>query len=366
MGFSCGIVGLPNVGKSTLFNALTSTAAAESANYPFTTIEPNVGRVAVPDPRLTDVARLAHSGKTVPTYLDFVDIAGLVHGAHRGEGLGNQFLSHVREVDCIAHVLRCFDGTDVSHVDGRIDPVADAQTIETELQLADSEILVQRRDTLEKHVRTGEIEVERDLAVVSAVQARLDQGSPVRGPDTSAEERHVLRGMNLLTAKPVLFVCNVDETGAVQGNAYSRAAQEWAYEQAAPCVIISAQIEAELMELENPQDRAEYLEGIGLEETGLSRLITAGYTALDLVTFFTANEKEAHAWTVPRATPAPVAAGRIHTDFERGFIRAETVAFEQFLACSGEQGTRDAGKMRSEGKEYVVQDGDVIQFRFNV
>jgi len=363
MGFKCGIVGLPNVGKSTLFNALTQTAAAEAANYPFCTIEPNVGEVGVPDPRLDKLASIAKSAQIIPTRLTFVDIAGLVRGASKGEGLGNQFLAHIREVDAVAYVLRCFEDPDITHVEGRIDPLGDAEVVETELMLADLESLERRRVPLEKKAKSGEKEAKIQLAVIDKALALLREGKPARLAEVTPEEEPLFKQLQLLTAKPVLYVCNVDEASAATGNEYSRKVEERAKAEGAGCVIISAKIEAELAGL-SPEDRQAYLAELGLEEPGLNRLIREGYRLLGLITFFTVGPKETRAWTVPAGTKAPKAAGVIHSDFEKGFIRAETIAYDDFIAYGGEAGARDAGKMRLEGKDYVVQDGDVMHFRF--
>jgi hypothetical protein len=365
MGFNCGIVGLPNVGKSTLFNALTATEAAQAANYPFCTIEPNVGRVAVPDPRLDVLARIEKSAKIVPTQLEFVDIAGLVKGASKGEGLGNQFLANIREVDAIAQVLRCFEDPDVTHVGGAIDPVRDAEIIETELMLADLDSLEKRLPNLQKRAKGGDKEAGIEVVIMERIVAALRDGTPARAVEVAAEAAPIVRRMQLLTAKPQMFVLNVEEASAATGNALSARAADYATSVGAPFVIISAAIEAEVAQL--PADeQGHFLESLGLHDTGLSRVIAAGYTLLDLVTFFTVGPKEAHAWTVKRGSKASQAAGAIHTDFERGFIRAETINCDDFVACGGEQGAKDAGKMRLEGKDYVVRDGDVFYFRFNV
>jgi GTP-binding protein YchF len=366
MGFRCGIVGLPNVGKSTLFNALTETAAAQAANYPFCTIEPNVGRVAVPDPRLQRIAEIAKSAQVIETQLEFVDIAGLVRGASTGEGLGNQFLGNIREVDAIVHVLRCFEGGDVTHVEGKVDPIADAETVETELMLADLESLEKRVPALAKKAQQGDKEAKIQASVLGQALDLLRDSKPARLTEPKdAEEKLALERAQLLTAKPVLYVCNVDEGDAASGNANSARVFEKAAAEGAKAVIISAAIEAEIATMD-PADRPEFLADLGLTETGLSQIIRAGYDLLHLITFFTAGPKEARAWTVEKGSKAPQAAGTIHTDFERGFIRAETIAYDDFIACNGETGAKEAGKMRSEGKEYVTQDGDVMLFRFNV
>ena len=363
MGFKCGIVGLPNVGKSTLFNALTETAAAQAANYPFCTIEPNVGEVAVPDKRLDTLAELAKWAIIVPTRLTFVDIAGLVRGASKGEGLGNQFLANIREVDAIAHVVRCFEDTDVTHVEGRIDPVADIETIETELMLADLDSLERRVDALSKKAKGNDKEAKETLDLVNRALALLRDGKAARFTERKPEEEKLFHSLGLLTSLPVLYVCNVEEASAAAGNGFSKKVEERAKAEGAASVVISAKIEAEIAVLSR-EERADYLEAVGLKEAGLDRLIRAGYALLRLVTYFTAGPKEARAWTITQGTKAPQAAGVIHSDFEQGFIRAETIGYDDYVACQGEAGARDAGKMRLEGKDYVVHDGDVMHFRF--
>jgi GTP-binding protein YchF len=363
MGFKAGIVGLPNVGKSTLFNALTQTAAAQAANYPFCTIEPNVGEVAVPDLRLDALAKLAKSAEIVPTRLTFVDIAGLVRGASRGEGLGNQFLANIREVEAVVHVVRCFVDTDVTHVEGKIDPVADIETIETELMLADLDSLEKRVEPLQKRLRGNDKEAAETLSLVNRALELVREGKPARLIERKPEEERTFRMLALLSAKPVLYVCNVDEGSAATGNEFSVQVEKRAAEEGARSVVISAKIESEIAVLA-PEERADYLAAIGLEEPGLNRLIREGYALLDLVTFFTAGPKEARAWTIPRGERAPQAAGVIHTDFERGFIRAETIGYDDYVKLGGEAGARDGGKLRLEGKDYVVADGDVMHFRF--
>ncbi len=365
MGFSCGIVGLPNVGKSTLFNALTSSAAAAAANYPFCTIEPNVGQVPVPDPRLEKLAPLAGSARIVPTRIEIRDIAGLVRGASKGEGLGNRFLAAIREVDAVLHLLRCFEDDDIAHVEGAVDPVRDAELVETELLLADIESLERRKEGLVKRARGQEKEARIRLALLEKVLPAMAEGTPARRLDLPAEERELLAGFHLLTAKPVLYVCNVDEAAAAEGNALSREVEEMAAREGAGCVVLAAGIEAELAEL-GAEERAEYLRELGLEEPGLHRLVREGYALLDLITFFTAGPKETRAWTVPRGATAPQAAGVIHSDFQRGFIRVEVIPFEDYVACGGEQGAKERGRMRLEGRDYVIRDGDVCLFRFNV
>ena len=366
MGFKCGIVGLPNVGKSTLFNALTKNAMAAAENYPFCTIEPNIGQVPVPDPRLQQIANIVKPRKIVPTLLAFVDIAGLVRGASKGEGLGNRFLGAIREVDAILHVLRCFEDDNVTHVDGKIDPADDAATVNTELMLADLESLEKQVQGAIKRQRGGDTEATAQLKLMERVIATLQEGRPARQVKISAEEGGHMRQLQLLTSKPVLYVCNLDEATAGKGNEFSRAAENFAAEEKAGVVVISANIEAELAQLEDGEEKRAFLQDLGLAEVGLDRVIRAGYDLLGLLTFFTASPTEARAWTVPNGTLAPAAAGVIHGDFERGFIRAETIAYEDYLSCNGEQGAKDAGRMRVEGRDYLVNDADVLLFRFNV
>jgi GTP-binding protein YchF len=366
MGFKCGIVGLPNVGKSTLFNALTQTAAAQAANYPFCTIEPNVGEIAVPDPRLEKLAALAKSAQIIPTRITFVDIAGLVRGASKGEGLGNQFLATIREVDAIVHVVRCFEDNDITHVEGKIDPIADIDIIETELMLADLDSLEKRVDNLEKKAKgSGEdAKLAREmLDLIKRALGLLREGKPARLVERKPEEEKLFHSLGLLTSAPVLYACNVEEASAATGNAFSQKVEARAREEGAVAVVISAKIESEIAALPQ-EERADYLEAVGLKETGLDRLVQAGYRLLHLVTYFTVGPKETRAWTITQGTKGPAAAGVIHTDFEKGFIRAETIAYDDYIATGGEAGARDAGKMRLEGKEYVVADGDVMHFRF--
>ncbi|MCH8465517.1 MAG: redox-regulated ATPase YchF [Roseinatronobacter sp.] len=364
MGFKMGIVGLPNVGKSTLFNALTRTAAAQAANFPFCTIEPNVGDVAVPDARLQKLATIAKSREVIPTRMTFVDIAGLVRGASKGEGLGNQFLANIREVDAIAHVLRCFEDDDVTHVEGKIDPVADAETIETELMIADMDSIEKRLANLSRKIRGGEKDAVEQDALLRRALAALEAGKPARTVAVSDEERKQWRMLQLLTSKPVLYVCNVEESASAKGNTLSARVAEMAAAQGAAHVVISARIEEEISQLD-AEEAEMFLSEMGLEEPGLDRLIRAGYALLGLQTYFTVGPKEARAWTIAAGTLAPQAAGVIHGDFERGFIRAETVAYDDYITHNGEAGAKEAGKFRVEGKTYEVKDGDVLHFLFN-
>ena len=365
MGFRCGIVGLPNVGKSTLFNALTRTAAAQAANYPFSTIEPNTGEVAVPDPRLDAIASIVKPAAVVPTKIGFVDIAGLVRGASKGEGLGNQFLANIREVDAVIHVLRCFEGTDITHVEGRIDPAADAETVNTELMLADLASLERRVQPLRKRAATGDKAAKAEVALMEAALAELSAGRPARLAAIPKGDQQAFNALNLMTAKPVLYVANVDEDSAATGNRHSARVAEMAAAEGAGVVVISAAIEAEVALLPDAEEH-EFLATLALSEPGLDRLIRAGYALLGLITFFTAGPKEVRAWTIPEGTRAAQAAGVIHTDFERGFIRAQTIAYDDFVGLGGEQAAKEAGRARDEGKEYVVKDGDVLLFKFNV
>ena len=366
MGFKCGIVGMPNVGKSTLFNALTATAAAEAANFPFCTIEPNVGRVAVPDLRQDTLAKIAGSANVIPTQLEFVDIAGLVKGASKGEGLGNKFLANIREVDAVVHVVRCFDDGNVTHVEGGVDPSRDAEIIETELMLADMESLEKRIQPLTKKVRGGDKDSVLEMELIERALKLLQDGTPARAMEVSEDEEKSFRMLQLLTSKPVLYVCNVEEDAAADGNELSAKVAEMAAKEGAVSVVISAKIEEEVSQLDSDDDKQEFLETLGLKETGLARVIRAGYSLLNLITFFTCGPKETRAWTISIGTKAPGAAGVIHTDFEKGFIKAETIAYDDYSELGGEQPCKDAGKMRQEGRDYTVADGDILLFRFNV
>ena len=366
MGFNCGIVGLPNVGKSTLFNAMTQTEQAEAAKFPFCTIEPNTGRVTVPDPRLDKIAAITKPQKTVPTSLEFVDIAGLVRGASKGEGLGNQFLANIREVDAICHVLRCFEDENITHVEGKIDPISDAETVETELMLADMESLEKREIPLTKRIRGGDKEAVRELELCHRTLELLRDGKPARTLEVAEDDQRAFRMLQLLTGKPVLYICNVEEDAAHDGNAQSARVFEKAAAEGAEAVVISAKIEEEIVQLGSDAEKREFLETLGLDETGLARVIRAGYRLLDLITFFTQGPKEVRAWTVHKNAKAPEAAGAIHSDFQRGFIRAETIGYDDFITLGGEQACKDAGKVRQEGKEYLVKDGDLMLFKFNV
>lgn len=367
MGFNCGIVGLPNVGKSTLFNALTATAAAQAANFPFCTIEPNVGRVSVPDDRLDQIAKIAGSINILPAQLEFVDIAGLVKGASKGEGLGNQFLANIRETDAIIHVLRCFEDDDIHHVDGNVDPIRDAEVIETELMLADLESITKQVENIAKKARSNDKEIKAQHEFMLKIKNALEDGKSARtvNPENEDEERWI-HTCQMITAKPVLYVCNVSESDAANGNDLTAKVKEMVDAQGASMVIICAAIEAEIAQLYSTEEKEEFLSEMGLSEPGLNRIIKAGYKLLNLQTYFTAGPKETRAWTIPVGAKAPQAAGCIHSDFEKGFIRAETIAFNDYIACGGEVGAKEKGKMRQEGKEYVVQDGDIILFRFNV
>ena len=364
MGFKMGIVGLPNVGKSTLFNALTKTASAQAANFPFCTIEPNIGEVSVPDRRLDNLAKIAASQNVIPARMTFVDIAGLVKGASKGEGLGNQFLANIREVDAVAHVLRCFEDSDVTHVEGRVDPLADAETIETELMLADIESIEKRLQNLSRKVRGGDKEAVQQERLLNSALKQLEEGLPARSVEVEEEDQKAWKMLQLLTAKPILYVCNVEENSSATGNSHSEQVIEMAGSQDAGVVIISAQIEEEISQLE-ADEALMFLEEMNLSEAGLDRLIRAGYDLLNLETYFTAGPKETRAWTINKGTKAPVAAGVIHGDFEKGFIRAETISYDDYISFEGENGAKDAGKMRVEGKAYIVKDGDVMHFLFN-
>ena len=366
MGFKCGIVGLPNVGKSTLFNALTATAAAEAANFPFCTIEPNTGRVGVPDARLDTIAKIGGSATIIPTQLEFVDIAGLVRGASKGEGLGNQFLGNIREVDAIVHVVRCFEDDNVTHVEGAINPVSDAETVETELMIADMESLEKREQSLQKKARGGDKDATVQMDLITRALEVLRNGQPARVLEIAEDDQKAFAMLQLLTSKPVLYVCNVEEDSAADGNSLSAKVAEMAAKEGAQSVVISAKIEEEVSALESEEDKADFLESLGLVETGLARVIQAGYKLLGLLTYFTVGPKEARAWTVREGASGPEAAGVIHTDFEKGYIKAETMAYDDFVDLGGEQACKEAGKLRQEGRGYIVKDGDIMHFKFNV
>jgi GTP-binding protein YchF len=366
MGFNCGIVGLPNVGKSTLFNALTATAAAQAANYPFCTIEPNVGRVGIPDPRLAKLAEAAGSASIIPAQLEFVDIAGLVKGASKGEGLGNQFLANIRETDAIIYVLRCFEDDDITHVEGSVDPMRDSEIIETELLLADMESIDKQLTNATRKAKSGDAELKAQVALMEDIKKLLEDGQPARKAEVADDMAEYATQLGLMTMKPVLYVCNVSEGDAAEGNEWSEKVAEMAKVKEANSVVICAAIESEIAQLETDEEKTEFLSDIGLDEPGLNKIIRSGFDLLSLQTYFTAGPKETRAWTIHKGDSAPEAAGVIHTDFQRGFIKAEVIAFDDYVACNGEQGAKETGKMRQEGKDYIVKDGDVILFRFNV
>ncbi len=366
MGFKCGIVGLPNVGKSTLFNALTESNKAEAANYPFATIEPNIGRVAVPDKRIYKLSKISKSEKTIPTFIDFVDIAGLVKGASKGEGLGNKFLAHIKEVDAIAHVVRCFEDSNITHVSQDIDPINDIEIIETELKLADIETLQKKVNSLEKKSKSGNKTIINQINLISIILDKLNNDMSIKNFNFSEEDKKFFKSLNLITSKPIIYICNVDEKSVVNGNIYSNKVRELALKNNNDNILVSAAIESQIAEFEKKEDRIEILLDLGLNESALNKVINNGYSLLNLVTFFTSGPKETRAWTIKKNMTAPQAAGKIHTDFEKGFIRAETIAYEDFIKLEGETSCREAGKLRQEGKEYIVKDGDVIHFLFNV
>ncbi|MDR1235727.1 MAG: redox-regulated ATPase YchF [Holosporaceae bacterium] len=363
MGFNCGIVGLPNVGKSTLFNALTQTMAAEAMNYPFCTIEPNIGRVGVPDPRLFKLAQIAASGKIIPTQIEIADIAGLVKGASKGEGLGNQFLGHIRGVDAILHIVRCFDNGDITHVNGNIDPIRDIETVETELMLSDLESLKKKESSIAKK-NNPELSAEKNS--LQKFIDWLESGKMLNLLNFTEDDNFFSDSMHLITKKPILYVCNVGENEIISGNSYTKSVEDFAKSRNSSVVTVSAAIESEIAVIRDENEKFEYIQSLGLSESGLARIIRGGYDLLDLITFFTVGPLEAHAWTTGKGSKAPAAAGVIHTDFERGFICAETVSYDDYVAYNGEVGAKSAGKMRLEGKEYIVNDGDVFHFRFNV
>ncbi|MDC0056825.1 redox-regulated ATPase YchF [Alphaproteobacteria bacterium] len=365
MGFNCGIIGLPNVGKSTLFNALTESGKAKAANYPFATIEPNVGRVPVPDKRLQQLSKIGKSAKTTPTYIDFVDIAGLVKGASTGEGLGNKFLSHIREVDAIAHVVRCFEDTNITHVSSKINPISDIDIISTELKLADLEMLQNKIVSLKKKSKTGQKEIKTQIDLISDLQERLNKDETIKNLELNKESSFIYKSLNLITTKPMLYICNVDKKSVVDGNHFSNQVKKRVKKELGKTVIVSAAIESQIAEYSNENDKLELLKDIGLSETTLNKVVIAGYDILNLITYFTCGPKETRAWTIAANTTAPEAAGKIHTDFEKGFIRAETVSYNDYENFGGEVACRDAGRLRREGKEYIVKDGDVMHFLFN-
>jgi len=366
MSFKCGIVGLPNVGKSTLFNALTQTALADASNYPFCTIEPNIGKVCVPDERLEKLAQIANSAQIIPTQIEFVDIAGLVKGASKGEGLGNKFLSHIHEVDCIVNVVRCFENENVTHVEGKVDPIRDIELIETELILSDIERLEKRLSTIAKKAKSGDKDLALEVLLIKQIMEILSQGKSARKAKINPEEQKLFKSLQLLTSKPQFFVCNVNEEDILQGNKFTKQVEEYTKKTGEETVNISAQVESEIAVLENEEDKKEFLKALGLNETGLDKIIKTGYKLLDLITFFTVGPKEAKAWTIKKGSLAPQGAGIIHTDFEKGFIRAETISYEDYIEYNGEEGCKNAGKLRLEGKEYLIKDGDIFHFRFNI
>ena len=366
MGFKCGIVGLPNVGKSTLFNALTESNKAEAANYPFATIEPNIGRVAVPDNRLNTLSNISKSEKIIPTYIDFVDIAGLVKGASKGEGLGNKFLAHIREVDAIAHVVRCFEDENITHISSLINPLDDIDTILTELRLADLETLHNKLNSLEKKAKNGDKEIQNQTQLIKNLQNKLNNDESIKNLDLDNDEIIFYNSLNLILAKPMLYICNVDENSILTGNNFCELVKEKAILENNNIVIVSAAIESQIAEFDSEKEKLELLKDLGLTETTLKKVINAGYSILNLITYFTCGPKETRAWTIEKQTTAPKAAGKIHSDFEKGFIRAETVAYGDYTELGGEIASREAGKLRQEGKDYIVQDGDVMHFLFNV
>ncbi len=366
MGFKCGIIGLPNVGKSTLFNALTQSNNAEAANYPFATIEPNIGRIPIPDERLKILSTIGKSKETIPTYIDFVDIAGLVEGASKGEGLGNKFLSHIREVDAIAHVVRCFENENITHISSEINPIKDIEIITTELKLADFETIKNKIDVLEKKIKSGDEIIQSQLRTIKDIEKKLNNDEKINFGDLSKEDKDLINSLNLITLKPLFYICNVDEKSALKENNLTEIVKQKAKDDSNKVVIISAEVESQISEFENEIEKKEMLKELGLKETGLNKVIHTGYKLLNLITFFTCGPKESRAWTIPINTAAPKAAGKIHTDFEKGFIRAETISYEDFVNFKGEIGSREAGKLRLEGKDYIIKDGDILNFLFNV